>query len=535
MIPKRYWKLAPLFFLIAMIGYLPFADKKKESFVEASVESTQQVSNEITLHPKKWEKNSQTQKVLKVLVHNESIDEDILLTEKLDDILSDERLNGAITGISVRKADSGEQLYSHFGDIRLRPASNMKILTSVAALETLGPGYQFTTEVLTDGSVNGEILEGNLYLRGKGDPTLLKKDFDQFAMDLKDMGIHEIKGNLIGDDTWYDDVRLSQDLNWSNESTYTGAQVSALTFSPNEEYDAGTVIVEVDPATEVGKSAQIKLIPETNYVSIINKTETVAKNKTHAITIEREHGTNNILVEGTIPLGGRSRAWVAVWEPTGYALDIFKKSLIENGIAFAENSKLKRGITPEKATVLTSKKSMMLEDLLIPFMKMSNNGHGETLTKEMGKVVYGEGSWNSGLKVIKDTVTKLGVDGATIMLRDGSGMSHKNLIPANEISTMLFTIQEKTGFPPFENSLPIAGEPGNLVGGTLRYRMNEESTKGNVIAKTGSLTGVSTLSGYVTSKDGEKLIFSIMINNYLGSSVTNIEDAITTVLAEHDF
>ena len=109
------------------------------------------------------------------------------------------------------------------------------------------------------------------------------------------MGIHEINGNLIGDDTWYDDVRLSQDLNWSNESTYTGAQVSALTFSPNEEYDVGTVMVEVDPATEVGKSAKIKLIPETNYVSIINKTETVAKNKTHAMTIEREHGTNNIL------------------------------------------------------------------------------------------------------------------------------------------------------------------------------------------------------------------------------------------------
>ena len=265
------------------------------------------------------------------------------------------------------------------------------MLTSAAALETLGPGYQFTTEVLTDGSVTGEILQGSVYLKGKGDPTLLKKDFNQFALDLKAKGIHVINGNLIGDDHWYDDVRLSQDLNWSDESTYTGAQVSALTISPNADYDAGTVILEVDPATEVGKSAQIKLIPETNYVSIINKTKTVARNQENKISIEREHGTNNIVVEGTIPLDGtRSRSWVAVWEPTGYVLDIFKQSLKENDIIFYDNSKVQIGITPAKAIVLTSKKSMPLKDLLIPFMKMSNNGHGETLTKEMGKVVYGE-------------------------------------------------------------------------------------------------------------------------------------------------
>src|SRR5699024_3161373 len=139
---------------------------------------------------------------------------------------------GAITGVSIRSGETGELLYSHFGETRLRPASNMKILTSIAALETLGADHRFTTEVLVDGELDGNVLEGNVYIKGYGDPTLLPEDLDQFAKDLKAYGIQTITGNIFADDSWYDDVRLSQDLNWSDESNYTGTQVSALTLSP---------------------------------------------------------------------------------------------------------------------------------------------------------------------------------------------------------------------------------------------------------------------------------------------------------------
>lgn len=506
---KTIVKRSLLFLLIAIVAIIPLVNQDEPLFIQASDERTEM-----------------------------AFSEDMSIAEKMEVILANERLDGGITGVTVRHAATGEILFAENGDIRLHPASNMKLLTAAAALETLGADYRFRTEVLTDGRQRGEVLLGNLYLKGKGDPTLLKADLDQFAKDLKAQGIRNIKGRLIADDTWYDDVRLSQDLNWSDEPFYTGAQVSALTLSPNEDYDAGTVIVEVTPAKKAEGKALVNVSPETDYVKIVNRTKMVPAGETKKISIEREHGSNRIIVEGDMPVGGTlSRSWASVWEPAGYALSVFRKALEEQGIKFVGRSEEAFESAPEHAQVLVSKDSMPLSELLIPFMKLSNNGHGEVLTKEMGKVVHSEGSWDKGLEVIEDVVMELGVNQDTILLRDGSGMSHKNLIPSNDLTQLLFEAQNKDWFPAFQQSLPVAGVTERLVGGTLRNRMTTEPAKGNVTAKTGSITGVSTLSGYVTSLDGEELIFSILINNYLGSSgnIQAIENEIATMLAGHEF
>jgi len=497
------------FLLIVLLASIPFIGEEKVLSVKASDDITDTEFNQ-----------------------NASLE------EKLTGILDDDLLEGTVTGVSIRHAESGELLFSQNGDIRLHPASNMKLLTAAAALETLGSDYTFHTEIRTDGRKKGNVLHGNLYLKGKGDPTLLKEDFDQMAIDLKEQGIRKIKGNLVGDDTWYDDVRLSQDLNWSDEPFYTGAQISALTLSPNDDYDAGTVIVEVTPQNKAKGRAVINVTPETDYVTIVNKTKMVPAGEEKDISIEREHGSNIIIVEGTMPVdGSMSRAWSSVWEPTGYALDVFRTSLEEQGIQFIGQVQEKYEATPEDAQLLLSKESMPLQELLIPFMKLSNNGHGEVLTKEMGKVIHDEGSWDKGLEVMEGKVTELGVNADTILLRDGSGMSHKNMIPANDLTQLLFEAQDASWFPEFKNSLPVAGISERLVGGTLRNRMTSGPAQGNVTAKTGSINGVSTLSGYVTTEDGEELIFAILINNYLGSSrnMQAIEDGIATTLAEHEF
>lgn len=497
-----------LFLVIAVLAMMPFAVQSDGLFVTATNDATE-----------------------------EDLLENTTIEEKMLAILDNPNLHGTVTGVSVMHADTGEILYSHDGDIRLHPASNQKLLSGIAALEILGEDYTFSTEVLTDGNISGPVLHGDLYLKGKGDPTLMKEDLDQFAAELKDQGISKIKGDLVGDDTWFDDVRLGTDINWDDEPYYTAAQVSGLTISPNEDYDAGTVIVEVTP-NENGDQAEVNLVPETDYVNIVNNSEMVPAGESKSISIQRQHGNNDIVIEGAMPENGTmSRSWVSVWEPTGYAVDVFKKSLEEQGIDFIGNSGVRMDVTPDEAELLTSRDSIPLEELYIPFMKLSNNGHAEVLTKEMGKVVHDEGSWSAGLDVMEDVLADLGVNTDTVLLRDGSGMSHKNYIPSNEIAQLLYSAQDQSWFPAFENSLPVAGVDERFVGGSLRYRMTEGPAQGNVTAKTGSLTSVSTLSGYVTTIDGEDLIFSVMVNNYLGSSsnITSIEDEIAIMLAEHEF
>ena len=452
----------------------------------------------------------------------------------IEEVLKDPRLQGATTAISIRKASDGEIVYANSGDVRVRPASVMKLLTGAAALEKLGPDHSFKTELYTDGAIEDGVLQGDLYLRGQGDPTLIKADLDDFAVDLQEKGILTINGNIYGDDSWYDDVRLSQDLNWTDELYYTGSQVSALTISPNEDYDTGTVIVEVYPGGKAGEPGIVGMVPKNDYVHIVNEVQTVAKKGDKRIQVEREHGSNTIVVSGTMPIGSaKTRTWASVWEPTDFAVRLFKNAIEAKGIQFSPVHQVGRGVVPDKATLLTGKQSMPLGKLFIPFMKLSNNGHGEVLVKEMGRAVEGEGSWDKGLSVMDRSLAEMGVDMDTMLLRDGSGMSHKTLVTANEVTKLLYAIQTKSWYSEFLKALPVAGVEERFVGGTLRYRMKETAAVGNVKAKTGTLNGVMSLAGYVESKDGEALIFTVIINNHLDESAYELLDQIAVMLAHH--
>ncbi|WP_409299249.1 D-alanyl-D-alanine carboxypeptidase/D-alanyl-D-alanine-endopeptidase [Peribacillus sp. SCS-26] len=455
------------------------------------------------------------------------------LTRELNALLNnDPLLKGALAGVSVRSADSGKLLYDHIGNTRLRPASNMKLLTGAAALNVLSENHRFSTELLLDGSVKGAVLKGNLYLKGKGDPTLLEKDLDAFAAGLKKKGIKTVSGNLLSDDTWYDSERYSQDLSWSDEMEYYGAQVSALTLSPNEDYDAGTVMVHVNPAKSSGPAARIEMEPRNSYLKIVNKTKTVPKGAVKKITMKREHGSNVLTVEGTLPIGADPvKEWIAVWEPEGYTLNVFRQSLSEQGIRIT--GKLQEGTAPKKAKVMAVHKSMTLSDMFIPFMKLSNNTHAEHLVKEMGRVKKGEGSWTKGLEVLKSELPKFGVKTDELVIRDGSGISHVNLIPANELTDLLYSVQDEEWFTAYLHSLPAAGISDRMTGGTLRNRLKNPPALGNIHAKTGSIATVSSLSGYVKTKSGKRMVFSILLNNLTdGSKGKIIEDKVAEILAK---
>jgi len=446
-------------------------------------------------------------------------------------IVNESELKGAIAGISIRAAASGEIIYDHQGDVRLRPASNMKLLTAAAALNVLGENYRFKTEVLSDGQVKKKTLEGNLYLKGNGDPTLLKSDFDKMALKLAELGVKRIKGNLIGDDSRYDDVRYSLDLPWSDETTYYGAQISALTASPTKDYDSGSVKVNVKPGPNSGDRVNVELTPKTNYVRIINHAVTVDVEGRKDIKVKREHAKNTITIEGSFPSKSKAVSeWIGIWEPTRYATTLFKQLLAKHKIKVSGN--IKTGKVPDTAKVLTSHQSMPLSELLVPFMKLSNNGHAEVLVKEMGKVVKGEGSWDKGLEVLETEISKFGVNTQTIVLRDGSGISHIDLIPANQLTQLLFAVQKEKWFPSYLHSLPVAGAAEKMTGGTLRNRLKDPTVQGKVKAKTGTISTVSSVSGYVDTKGGQTLIFSILLNNLVNDGkAKKVEDRMIQVIA----
>ncbi|MFJ7639891.1 D-alanyl-D-alanine carboxypeptidase/D-alanyl-D-alanine-endopeptidase [Peribacillus sp. NPDC097225] len=443
-------------------------------------------------------------------------------------------LTGALAGISIRSADTGELVYEHDADIRMRPASNMKLLTAAAALETLGEEHVFQTELYIKGIQVANVLQGDVYLKGKGDPTLLEKDFDGLAKVLKQHRIHYVHGDLIGDDTWYDDEGHSPDLIRSDEQEYYGSAVSALTAAPDEEYDTGTVLLEISPGKRAGKKATVTMQPETDYVTVVNEAITVSPDGKQKIKVERDHERNVLTVTGTMPEHGLpTKEYMAVIDPTKYALRLFEQSMERQGIKVLGTTK--QGKTPAQARKIASHDSMTLSQLLVPFMKLSNNTHAEVLVKEMGKAAKGEGSWENGLKIAESKLELMGMDTQSTMMRDGSGISQVNLISANELTKLLYSVREKTWFPSYLNALPVAGVKEKMIGGTLRNRMEKTAAVGNVRAKTGTISATSTLSGYVTTKSGEGIIFSILLNNFVEEKgIRDIQDKIVVWLAEQE-
>jgi D-alanyl-D-alanine carboxypeptidase/D-alanyl-D-alanine-endopeptidase (penicillin-binding protein 4) len=451
------------------------------------------------------------------------------LQQRLDGLLNDSRYDGSQVGLVVRDATTGETLYDRNGAERLLPASNTKLFTSTAAMHVLGPSYRFHTDVLATAPVRGGKLRGNLYLKGYGDPTALESDYVGLAKQLKAAGVRKVDGDLIADDSYFDHVRLGDTWSWDDEPFYYNAQISALTLAPNTDYDSGTAIIESSPGTAAGAPLQLNTVPANGVLKVVNTATTGAAGTSSTLNVERDHGTNVVRVSGSMPLGASvDQEWVTVWEPELYAADVFRRALTAQGISVSGH--IKNAGTPTTASRLARDESMTLGELLTPFLKLSNNMHAETLVKAMGAVVEADGSWPAGLDVVTNYAKSLGVDTSRIRLSDGSGLSRKVNVTADSVTDVLIGAQKETWWKQWYDALPIAGNPERFVGGTLRSRMLNTPAANNLHGKTGSLTGVAALSGYVTNKDGRKLVFSMISNNYLNSP-RSIEDAVGITLA----
>jgi serine-type D-Ala-D-Ala carboxypeptidase/endopeptidase (penicillin-binding protein 4) len=450
---------------------------------------------------------------------------DDALEAAIDAILANPKLTDSQSGIMVKDAITGEVLYDHNGNQRGLPGSNQKLSTVAGALDTLGEDFTFTTEVLGDRPVDG-VVAGDLYLRGSGDPTMLEEDYQRLAADLAAKGVSRIDGDLVADDTAFDAARHGDEWAWGDLQYSSGMEISALTIGSGAEHWAGTVRLFMTGGAAAGDPVEIKMVPENDYVTVVNEATT---GDSTSLSVNRDEHANTIRVTGTVKPGETPDYYTrSVIDPTALVADVFENALAANGIDLTGDIRLSEGTPQGAGETLAVHESIPLSQLSADLLKPSNNSYAEALFKAVGYANTGLGTFASGKEGVYASIAKYGVDTDPIRQVDGSGMSRFDQVTPDMVTDLLIGARDAAWGKTYYDALPVA-----CTDGTLKSRMCDTPAAGNVHAKSGSLTSVSALSGYVTDADGREMVFSIVFNDYLTSSVKSIEDQIAVAIASH--
>lgn len=447
------------------------------------------------------------------------------LKKQIDAILQDSLLIPATVGIKVVSVKDNRVLYEYNAEKLFSPASNMKLLTSATALVKLGPEYRFETAIYADDNLKNGTLFGNLYLKGFGDPDLKTQDLQKVVRDIKWHGITEIEGDLIADDSFFDDVRRGAGWSWDWPPVFWDARIGALSLNEN------LIKIRIKPSKKVGDKVKIETIPHTQYVRIDNQGITGVRGFESNLTVDRilEADVNTIAVAGTLAIDSKGMRYYRNLEnPPLYTITVFKEILGKSGIKL--NGEVKVDTLPLGPIVeIGTHYSKSLVEILYYMNKTSSNFVSEQVLKTLGAIFISEpGTAEKGISVIKEFMSQTGIDSTKYRAADGSGLSTFNMLsPSQIVNLLVFMFKRFEYQPEYLVSLPISG-----IDGTLRKRMNEPPVLRRVRAKTGTLSRAVCLSGYALTNRGGIIAFSIMINNFVGDikSIRNIQDRICKVL-----
>lgn len=437
-----------------------------------------------------------------------------ILDPALGGVLDNPLFSDAAIAVQVVDVQTGEEVWAYDGDKALMPASVMKVVTSAASLRTLGPTHRFVTEFMRekDTEVSEEgVLEGNLYVRGTGDPTLVVEKLWKMLKDLQVAGVVEINGDIVFDDSWFDNDHLI--AGWDKKSDIEAgpayfAPIGALSFNFN------TVSIVVSPAPRVGEPARVQLETPARVIAIESeKLVTVKARKRGWITVEREVDPRTHVVtftlEGEVPLESEvQRHYRAVGNPLAWTMSAFSDLVKAEGIKYTGRFKVAE--TPDDAEPLVTLMSPPLHEILNHTNKYSSNFMAEHVMKTMG-AVYGKkpGTTEKGLDVVRKYLADIGVPLDEIQLANGSGLSRDIRLAPSHINAVLMDIYHDPSLAPeFMASLAVGG-----VDGTLRHRFNDEGQVAMVRGKTGSLNGVYCLAAYVRGGDGKVYAFTLLAND----------------------
>jgi serine-type D-Ala-D-Ala carboxypeptidase/endopeptidase (penicillin-binding protein 4) len=443
------------------------------------------------------------------------------LRKDINSILADSLFIPANASIKVVSLEKGDILFDHDSKALMNPASNMKLLTSAAALSVLDTNYQFKTAVFIDPASPNGILDGNLYLKGNGDPDLMTSDLDSLTKTVHQMGITDIKGDIIVDDSFFDDNYWGAGWTWDDESDPDAPYINALSVNKN--------CIRISLLTD-SNSIYHYLEPMTEFVTVVNRAKFATDSIRTPLKIKRLNlnNPNTIVVEGELFRFSRLTQKLALRRPEYYTGALFKESLKHAGILVHGN--IVNGTTPFGIREIALH-YQSIEKMITNMNKVSDNLSAENTLKVLGAAMYGvPGSAKSGIFVINRFLSDLGIDTLKLSIVDGSGVSRYNLLSADQLVQFLTAMYKQPRiFPIFYNSLPIAG-----VDGTLAKRMTTYPAACNLHAKTGNLNGVSCLSGYVLTRDGEMLAFSMMMQNFItsASNYLQAQDRIGALLAD---
>lgn len=451
------------------------------------------------------------------------------LAERMNRLLDEPPFDRGLWGVAI--ADPrGRIVYERNSGRLFVPASSTKVIVSAAALWMLPEDYRFRTTVYAAGPVRDGVLEGDLVLYGRGDPTLSRRfarggpgPLEQLAESLAIRGITRITGDVVGDASWFDSNTTHSDWESGDLAWSFAAPVAALGYNDN------AVQVRVTP-TQPGSPPTIDVFPEFGGLMLANRARTVSRDSSRRFDFRRLVGTNIIQADGDVPADTRPRTEsLAVPDGALYAAEAFRRRLEARGISVG--GRVRSHYDPYTsasltAAVLAERRSPPIDSIIVPILESSNNWYAEMLLKTLGREILGRGTWEAGLEVERAWLRdSLRIDTSMVYLSDASGLSHHDLVAPRAFLTILQRMKNHRRWDAFRNALPESGERG-----TLRSRFRRGALAGRVRAKTGSIGNVNTLNGYIEDADGSVWTFSIQINNHAGRSRDAI-DRIDAVVA----
>jgi serine-type D-Ala-D-Ala carboxypeptidase/endopeptidase (penicillin-binding protein 4) len=453
----------------------------------------------------------------------------------LEQLLADSTMVHASVSLCIADADSGKTVLEYNSGQNLTPASVMKLLTSAVALELLGPQYTFKTVVGYTGTLNKRSgnLKGNIVIRGGGDPALGSKYFSDHYVDFQDtwvteiqkLGIKNIEGRVITDDSYYDFQPVPGKWLWEDIGNYYGAGAYGLSVFDNtyeihlktSSDNSHLIIKEIDPKECRSELSNRLVITGTSPEGYI---------------FAAPYSVNGWL-EGTVPANTEDFTLKAsITDPPLVIAKMLNEKLRSTGITISEEPSATRVLQESKTDEVipvTQTTSPPLVEIIEVLNHESVNLYAEHLIKELGKKFMNTGSTSAGVEVIQDFLKNAGIRTDGMYIVDGSGLSPVNSINSRELVNFLFYMK-KSGryFKEFYNSLPDAGKEG-----TLKNYFRDPVFYSRLKAKSGSMTRVRSYAGYFTAISGKQMIFSIIINNFSDTSkniISEIEELLKYII-----